>query len=86
LIDLKKTRNLKNTLINSYYLYYCFFSRAKQEDSDKQQTQRRERRPPGPNLNSSRGRGNRNQPNLIQAHSIFEAGPAESLKRCNNFC
>ncbi len=58
--------------------------RVKQEiESESQkQPQKRERKPPGPNLNAARGRGNRGQPNLIQSHSVFEAGPAESTKRC----
>ena len=52
---------------------------------DKATTQKK--RQTAPNLNSARGRGNhhRNQGNLIQSHSIFESGPAESLKRCNKY-
>jgi len=42
------------------------------------------KKPIRPNLNAVRGgRNARTQANLIQSNSIFEAGPAESTKRCD---
>lgn len=38
-----------------------------------------------PNLSKSAqrgGRANRNQQNVIQTHSVFEAGPGQSARRC----
>lgn len=48
-------------------------------EQSRQDKSKQPRRPVAPNLGASRGRG-RNQ-NLIQSHSIFEAGPSESTKR-----
>ncbi|RNA36253.1 DNA-directed RNA polymerase III subunit RPC4 [Brachionus plicatilis] len=55
---------------------------VKAEPDQPRQEKNKQRRPVAPNLAASRGR-NRNQ-NLIQSHSIFEAGPAESTKRFAN--
>ncbi|CAF0882860.1 unnamed protein product [Brachionus calyciflorus] len=52
---------------------------VKPEPEQPKQDKSKQRRPPVPNLGASRGRG-RNQ-NVIQSHSIFEAGPGESTKR-----
>ena len=64
-----------------------FYYLSPNEESDKSREQKQPRRPHAPNLNTSRGarggRGGRGgQSNLIQSHSIFEAGSAESTKRC----
>ena len=65
-----------------------FYNLSPNVESDNSRGQKQQqRRPPGPNLNASRGarggRGGRGgQSNLIQSHSIFEAGSAESTKRC----
>ena len=54
-----------------------------------EETKGSQRKPPQPNLNRA-GRGARGggrggahrAENLIQSHSIFEAGPGQSVKRC----
>lgn len=61
-------------------------SEVKNETKSEQDKDKKARRSITPNLGArgSRGRGARNQANLIQSHSIFEAGPAESTKRFGN--
>lgn len=79
-----KNFNNKNIKISKITLFYYL---SPNEEPDKSREQKQPRRPHAPNLNASRGarggRGGRGgQSNLIQSHSIFEAGSVESTKRC----
>lgn len=65
--------------INKKEYLIIYFS--KKEPEQPKLDKNKQRKPVAPNLSASRGRKNQN---LIQSHSIFEAGPAESTKRCKN--
>ena len=66
-----------------------FLSKAEATTAEADAKDKKPRRPITPNLGARGGRGGarggKREGNLIQSHSIFEAGPAESSKRCNFF-